>query len=98
MAIQWNVYNIMDQNISYKDFYYNIYALDPSVSKYVEVLGKRFHCRSCFFRGTSISFKVAPCVIAGVLKPGFHLCLKGAWDMSKVPVTHVSTCVLSQGQ
>ena len=22
-----------------------------------------------------------------LLKPGFHLCLKGAWDMSKVPVT-----------
>ena len=32
------------------------------------------------------------------IKPGFHLCLKGAWDMSKVPVTHVSTCVLSQAQ
>ena len=31
-------------------------------------------------------------------KPGFHSCLKGAWDMSKVPVTHVSTCVLSQAQ
>ena len=34
----------------------------------------------------------------GLVKPGFHLCLKGAWDMSKVPVTHVSTCVLSQAQ
>ena len=33
-----------------------------------------------------------------IVKPGFHLCLKGVWDMSKVPVTHVSTCVLSQIQ
>ena len=33
-----------------------------------------------------------------LLKPDFHSCLKGAWDMSEVPVTHVSTCVLSQAQ
>ena len=42
--------------------------------------------------------KVSCHTVCGVFKLGFHLCLKGAWDMSKVPVTHVSTCVLNQAQ